>query len=1223
MGNLPWRTRLVPVVLLMALCASLGRAWEVFGFAVEANTTYEGYDWSLLSTTAWNIDPNLIRTASLHGVCRAVLDGRSANHSVINDPSVQTAWISERVQEAAEAGAHGINFDLEDCLNASMSAAYTKLVQNTAAAFQGRFSKPQISVDIPWSPAGVDGRNYDWLGLSQAADILFVMAYDMQSQIWGSCVASANSPLAQARHGLEQYLQLGIAADKMVLGLPWYGYKYSCIRGHKGNEGEGGDNRGVCQLKPVAFRGAPCSDAAGQQICFKDVMRLLQVTGSHVQWDATQQAPFFDFPDSSAPGGWSQVWFDDERSIRQKVALASQLGLQGVGVWNLDCLDYTSSNHRNHTSVMWKALQDPEPGACNDTGVGCFAHASSVQLRSDLSGQRADRVRPQQAWTDQRQQPRAGMKSVIKQQLAAPPDKEAQKRTPGVPHRTDSFAKGVIPLRTKLAWGAPAFATSSLTFLIAVYLTDFYVSLGASLAFLSFFTALARSCDILVDPVMGWASDNTKTAWGRRRPFMFLGCFFYAALFTLLLSPPRARGHEDGTNPYAAFWFGIFYTAFYLADTVTNVPYEALGPELSDSYDERSRIYFVHKFFNMLGMLTAALLPFLVTYLVRNSSSSVVYLDCAAVYRGPSSSLTNFPGHPEPPFYSTSTGCEQSTACDAKLGVFCFMESYLTKYPTLSLLRHPERASTETYYFEATLSTMNRTCAQTATSFLTASTIATCADRGASVCSNNAVAKDTPGCIPFKRYTQSALNAEREGFSIVGLFFGTYFINAMLHCVWRVQERRHKATEAQSMLPFIPSTLRPAKNLAFRPLLMGWSLEALGNSALVTIYPFFIRYVVISDGTLAEQRHQSIDPQVCMGLGVMGLLLAGLLSCPGWLYLASRLGKYKTWLIQNFIGAATFLLFFLPREGDSVVVIMLMFLNGISLGGGFMAHSLMADVVDYDELLNGARSEGIFCVFSTLIPKFVSIPASSLPLALINLLGFIPPVDGINQPQSNQVRVFIRFIFALLPFLCSSISLCIKSTFPIRTKEMLDQIHEGIALHQRGKPAVDPLTGNELRLLKLSVEEEKDAYVYEHFGAQWLGRLAVTGNPTFIVMWTGGTLLFCVIAFITTTGLVCYFISQGFMGQQHYAIIPITLVILAGAALCGIVVNALRMKAGLKLKDVGFQEQTELIQRVQEAKVLGQRGAYPTTMANRGDKQLRQRRQEPAGAQEGPKESRA
>ena len=48
------------------------------------------------------------------------------------------------------------------------------------------------------------------------------------------------------------------------------------------------------------------------------------------------------------------------------------------------------------------------------------------------------------------------------------------------------------------------FATSSLSFLISVYATDFFVSLGASLAFLSFFTALARSFDIVTDPLMAW-----------------------------------------------------------------------------------------------------------------------------------------------------------------------------------------------------------------------------------------------------------------------------------------------------------------------------------------------------------------------------------------------------------------------------------------------------------------------------------------------------------------------------------------------------------------------------------------------------------------------------------------------------------------------------------------------------------------------------------------------
>ncbi len=41
------------------------------------------------------------------------------------------------------------------------------------------------------------------------------------AQIWGRCVASANSPLALARRGVQQYLDLGVPAGKLVLGLPW------------------------------------------------------------------------------------------------------------------------------------------------------------------------------------------------------------------------------------------------------------------------------------------------------------------------------------------------------------------------------------------------------------------------------------------------------------------------------------------------------------------------------------------------------------------------------------------------------------------------------------------------------------------------------------------------------------------------------------------------------------------------------------------------------------------------------------------------------------------------------------------------------------------------------------------------------------------------------------------------------------------------------------------
>ena len=49
-----------------------------------------------------------------------------------------------------------------------------------------------------------------------------------------------------------------------------------------------------------------------------------------------------------------------------KVALASQMELQGVGVWNLDCLEYAEPTFHQRTQAMWKALQ--EPRACN----GCI-----------------------------------------------------------------------------------------------------------------------------------------------------------------------------------------------------------------------------------------------------------------------------------------------------------------------------------------------------------------------------------------------------------------------------------------------------------------------------------------------------------------------------------------------------------------------------------------------------------------------------------------------------------------------------------------------------------------------------------------------------------------------------------------------------------------------------------------------------------------------------------
>ncbi|KAK9815554.1 hypothetical protein WJX72_005656 [[Myrmecia] bisecta] len=742
---------------------------------------------------------------------------------------------------------------------------------------------------------------------------------------------------------------------------------------------------------------------------------------------------------------------------------------------------------------------------------------------------------------------------------------------------------GKVGTWVKWAYGLPGFATTSLSFLISVYATDFYVSVGASLSFLSFFTALARSCDVMTDPLMGWLSDRLRCRFGRRRPFMALGCVFYAALFTLLFSPPRGDGNSS--NSLAAYWFGFFYTIFYLSDTFCNVPYEALGPELSDSYDERSKIFFLARMCNMFGMLVAAGAPASISYLLRTSNDKTSMVDCHALFDGPSGGpASNYPNNPHPPVFADTAVCRNSTECDGANANYCFVEAYQTGQPA-----HPDQDA-KTYYYEAQLEVIDQVCKAVSSSLLSATSMLDCAGRAASPCSSAAVqaAGSGVGCIPFHRYSISALDAQRIAFTAVAAGFGAYYVIAMLHCVFVVRERFHEEGE-HAPVPLVASIMRACKNLAFKPQLAAWALDGLALSALVTMFPFFIRYIVVSDGVKAQASGFSMDPQVCMGLSVMGLLLTAMATSPGWLYVANRFGKYYAWLLYNLLTAIFVVLFFIPTEGDPAATIAIMVVNGIPVGGQFLINSILADVIDYDEFLNGTRSEGAFSVFATLIPKFVAIPASALPLALINLMGFHPPISGVAQSQTNTVKVFIRFTFVLLPFVCSVLSFFIKMRFPIKTKEISNKISEGIAAHQRGEAALDPLTGREISLLKISAEEEKHVWLYENFSYRCLDKLMKTGNPDFII-----TEVFIYVA-MGLVAVLSFGIGTGLtfrlMDNPTLAIIPIALVILTGASMCFFLLNLMRFLQARQLRRGDFRQHVALIQKVKDAKKFGQRSS--------------------------------
>ena len=215
-------------------------------------------------------------------------------------------WTEQQVSYAEHHGLDGVNFDFEEelVIESEESRAYTKLFKSTVATFHQRIPDSQVSIDVAWSPDNIDGRGYQYRALAEAADLVFVMGYDQQSQMWQRerCRARPNSPLIKTFSGVRKYLHLGVESQKLVLGVPWYGYRYPCQE----------LSAGVCYIEEVPFRGCNCTDAAGREFAYKDIINFLKKSHTGRQWDEVAKAPHFDYSENNQT---YQVWYDDPESL--------------------------------------------------------------------------------------------------------------------------------------------------------------------------------------------------------------------------------------------------------------------------------------------------------------------------------------------------------------------------------------------------------------------------------------------------------------------------------------------------------------------------------------------------------------------------------------------------------------------------------------------------------------------------------------------------------------------------------------------------------------------------------------------------------------------------------------------------------------------------------------------------------------------------------------------
>lgn len=159
---------------------------------------------------------------------------------------------------------------------------------------------------------------------------------------------------------------------------------------------------------------------------------------------------------------------------------------------------------------------------------------------------------------------------------------------------------------TKLAYGFGSVAYGVKDAGLKYFLLLFYsqvVGLDSRLVSLAILVALIF--DAISDPIVGYLSDNFRSKWGRRHPFMYAAALPVAISYYFIWSPP------EGWSDTALFWYVVVLAIVIRTFiTVYETPSSALAPELTSDYDERSSILSFRYFFGWVGGNAMAVIAF-------------------------------------------------------------------------------------------------------------------------------------------------------------------------------------------------------------------------------------------------------------------------------------------------------------------------------------------------------------------------------------------------------------------------------------------------------------------------------------------------------------------------------------------------------------------------------------------------------------------------------------
>jgi GPH family glycoside/pentoside/hexuronide:cation symporter len=326
----------------------------------------------------------------------------------------------------------------------------------------------------------------------------------------------------------------------------------------------------------------------------------------------------------------------------------------------------------------------------------------------------------------------------------------------------------------------------------------------------------------------------------------------------------------------------------------------------------------------------------------------------------------------------------------------------------------------------------------------------------------------------YQARARETFSEDREMLAVLTGCFALLMIALFFWPVLRLRERPEFATRKRA--PFVPGIRRALRNRPFRILLFASILGTIPATMPTLLMPYFTKYVL-----------QVEDQWRLVFAGIY--VVSGFASLPVWMWVARRIGKLPVWIITATIGIASSFVLFTIGKGQTTMMIVLEIIRGFAAGAVvILGPAMMADVIDYDELRTGRRREAQFGAFLSLIPKFVAILGATLPLALMGAAGYDPTMSTLT----DEATLAIRGLFALFPIAFHLGGLLILLGYPI-SRDVHRAIRDGIARHQGGEEAHDPISGHTRPPANARSVDEETGWFLDNFSLRALRHIVERG----------------------------------------------------------------------------------------------------------------------------------